>query len=178
MEQLAELQIQTGESGSGWGTGGMVTKISAARIATSAGVRTVITEGRHPESIEKILQGEPLGTQFEPQPRTESARKRWIAHSLVAVGKLYLDHGAVAAISQAGKSLLAAGITAIEGEFHSSEAVQLCDSNGTEIARGLVNYSSTELQKIRGRKSQEIPKILGHAAAETVVHRDNLVLTH
>jgi len=178
MEQLAELQIQTGESGSGWGTGGMVTKISAARIATSAGVRTVITEGRHPESIEKILQGEPLGTQFEPQPRTESARKRWIAHSLVAVGKLYLDHGAVAAISQAGKSLLAAGITAIEGEFHSSEAVQLCDSNGTEIARGLVNYSSIELQKIRGRKSQEIPKILGHAAAETVVHRDNLVLTH
>lgn len=177
MEQLAELQIQTGESGSQWGTGGMVTKIAAARIATSAGVRTVITEGRRPETIEKILQGEPLGTQFEPQPRTESARKRWIAHSLVPVGKLYLDHGAVAAIVQAGKSLLAAGISAIEGEFHSSEAVQLCDSRGTEIARGLVNYSSTELQKIRGCKSEEIPSILGYEGAETVVHRDNLVLT-
>jgi glutamate 5-kinase len=178
MEQLAELQVQTGESGSQWGTGGMVTKITAARIATSAGVRTVITEGRRPESIEKILQGEPLGTQFEPQPRTESARKRWIAHSLVPVGKLYLDNGAVAAIGQGGKSLLAAGITAIEGEFHSSEAVQLCDSSGVEIARGLVNYSSTELQKIRGRKSEEIPTILGYVGAETVVHRDNLVLSN
>jgi glutamate 5-kinase len=178
MEHLAELQIQTGESGSQWGTGGMVTKISAARIATNAGVRTVITEGRYPESIEKILQGEPLGTQFEPQPRTENARKRWIAHSLVPVGKLYLDYGAVAAICQAGKSLLAAGITGIEGEFHSSEAVQLCDGSGVEIARGLVNYSSTELQKIRGRKSEDIPTILGYGGAETVVHRDNLVLSN
>ncbi len=178
MEELDELQVQTGTSGTQWGTGGMVTKITAARIATSAGVRTVITEGRHPESIEKILRGEPLGTQFAPQPRTESARKRWIAYSLVPVGKLYLDNGAVAAISQAGKSLLAAGITAIEGEFHSSEAVQLCNSNGVEVARGLVNYSSTELQKIRGRKSEEIPAILGYAGAETVVHRDNLVLTN
>lgn len=178
MEQLAELQIQTGASGTQWGTGGMVTKIAAARIATTAGVRTVITEGRHPDRIEKILQGEPLGTQFEPQPRTESARKRWIAHSLVPMGKLYLDKGAVTAICQAGKSLLAAGITAIEGEFHPSEAVKLCDTNGAEIARGLVNYSSSELQKIRGRKSEEIPVILGYAGAETVIHRDNLVLTN
>ncbi|HEY9666374.1 MAG TPA: glutamate 5-kinase [Coleofasciculaceae cyanobacterium] len=178
MEQLAELQVQTGESGSQWGTGGMVTKIAAARIATNAGVRTVITEGRRPETIEKILQGEPLGTQFEPQPRSERARKRWIAHTLVPTGKLYLDNGAVAAICQGGKSLLAAGITVIEGEFHSSEAVQLCDSNGVEIARGLVNYSSTELQQIRGRKSEEIPMILGYVGAETIVHRDNLVLTN
>ncbi|HEY9673413.1 MAG TPA: glutamate 5-kinase [Waterburya sp.] len=178
MEHLAELQIQTGESGTQWGTGGMVTKIAAARIATSAGVRTVITEGRRPETIEKILQGEPLGTQFEPQPRTESARKRWIAHSLVPAGKLYLDNGAVRAISQAGKSLLAAGITAVEGEFHPSEAVQLCNSNGAEVARGLVNYSSSELQKIRGHKSEEIPNILGYTGAETVIHRDNLVLTN
>lgn len=178
MEQLAELQVQTGASGSQWGTGGMVTKIAAARIATHAGVRTVITEGRSPEAIEKILQGEPLGTQFEPQPRSERARKRWIAHTLVPTGKLYLDNGAVAAICQGGKSLLAAGITAIEGEFHSSEAVQLCDSNGVEIARGLVNYSSSELQQIRGRKSEEIPTILGYVGAETIVHRDNLVLTN
>jgi glutamate 5-kinase len=178
IEELAELQIQTGESGSQWGTGGMVTKIAAARIATSAGVRTVITEGRYPETIEKILQGEPLGTQFEAQPRTDNARKRWIAHTLVPVGKLYLDTGAVAAISQKGKSLLAAGITGIEGDFRSSEAVQLCDSSGSEIARGLVNYSSTELQQIRGRQSDEIPAILGYSGAETVVHRDNLVLSN
>jgi glutamate 5-kinase len=177
MEELAQLQVQIGESGSQWGTGGMVTKIAAARIATSAGVRTVITKGREPETLESILQGEPLGTQFAPRPRTENARKRWIAHSLIPIGKLYLDQGAVTAICQAGKSLLAAGITGIEGEFNSSEAVQLCDSKGGEIARGLVNYSSSELQKIRGRKSEEIAVILGYGGAETVVHRDNLVLT-
>ncbi|MEQ8466574.1 glutamate 5-kinase [Coleofasciculus sp. E1-EBD-02] len=178
IEELAELQIQTGKAGSQWGTGGMVTKITAARIATSAGVRTVITQGRHPEAIEKILQGEPLGTQFAPQPRTENARKRWIAHSLVPAGKLYLDQGAVKAICQGGKSLLAAGITAIEGNFHASDAVQLCDSHDVEIARGLVNYSSLELQKIRGHKSADIPEILGYGGAETVVHRDNLVLSN
>ena len=177
IEELAELQVQTGESGSQWGTGGMITKIAAARIATSAGVRTAITEGRRPETIEKILHGEPFGTQFEPQPRTDNARKRWIAHSLVPTGKLYLDSGAVAAIVQAGKSLLAAGITSIEGDFRSSDAVQLCDSSGSEIARGLVNYSSTELHQIRGRQSAEIPAILGYPGAETVVHRDNLVLS-
>ncbi|MBW4646773.1 MAG: glutamate 5-kinase [Goleter apudmare HA4340-LM2] len=177
IKELAALQIQTGAQGSQWGTGGMFTKISAARIATAAGVRTVITEGKYPRNIEKILQGEPLGTHFEPQPEPTSARKRWIAYGLVPTGKLYLDMGAIAAISQAGKSLLAAGIKAVEGEFDPQEAVQLCDSNGDEIARGLVNYSSEELQKIRGCHSREIPTILGYAGAETVVHRDNLVLT-
>jgi len=178
IEQLAELEVETGGSGSQWGTGGMVTKITAARIATSAGVRTVITEGRCPETIEKILQGEPLGTQFEPQPRTDNARKRWIAHSLVTAGKLYLDEGALRAICQGGKSLLAAGITAVDGNFPASEAVQLCDGKGTEVARGLVNYGSSELKLIRGRKSEEIPSILGYIGAETVVHRDNLVLSN
>ncbi|MBH8562889.1 glutamate 5-kinase [Nostoc sp. CENA67] len=177
MKELAELGIQTGTQGSQWGTGGMVTKISAARIAIAAGVRTVITEGRFPRNIEKILQGEPLGTHFQPQPEPTSARKRWIAYGLLPAGKLYLDAGAIAAIAQAGKSLLAAGIKAVEGEFETQEAVQLCDSSGNEIARGLVNYSSDELQKIRGCHSREIPTILGYVGAETVVHRDNLVLT-
>jgi len=154
----------------------MVTKIAAARIATAAGVRTVITEGRFPHNIEKILQGEPLGTQFEPQLQPSRARKRWIAHGLIPVGKLHLDEGAVEAISQGGKSLLAAGITAVEGEFYAQEAVQLCDKSGSEIARGLVNYSSAELRQIQGRQSNQIPAILGHPGAETVIHRDNLVL--
>ncbi|MBW4565286.1 MAG: glutamate 5-kinase [Mojavia pulchra JT2-VF2] len=177
IKELAQLQVQTGSQGSQWGTGGMVTKISAARIAIAAGVRTVITQGRFPHNIEKIIQGEKLGTHFEPQPEPTSARKRWIAYGLVPAGKLYLDAGAIAAISQAGKSLLAAGIKVVEGEFDTQEAVQLCDSNGNEIARGLVNYSSNELQKIRGYHSREISTILGYAGAETVVHRDNLVLT-
>ncbi|MBE9208258.1 glutamate 5-kinase [Nostoc sp. LEGE 06077] len=177
IKELAQLQIQTGGQGSQWGTGGMVTKISAARIAIAAGVRTVITQGRFPRNLEKIIQGEPLGTHFEPQPEPTSARKRWIAYGLVPAGKLYLDQGAIAAISQAGKSLLAAGIKIIEGEFDTQAAVQLCDTNGNEIARGLVNYSSDELQKICGRHSREIPEILGYVGTDTVVHRDNLVLT-
>ncbi|MBD2303135.1 MULTISPECIES: glutamate 5-kinase [Nostocales] len=177
IKELAQLQIQTGGQGSQWGTGGMVTKISAARIAIAAGVRTVITQGRFPRNLEKIIQGEPLGTHFEPQPEPTSARKRWIAYGLVPTGKLYLDQGAIAAISQAGKSLLAAGIKTLEGEFDTQDAVQLCDTNGNEIARGLVNYSSDELQKICGRHSREIPEILGYVGADTVVHRDNLVLT-
>lgn len=177
IKELEQLQVQTGTQGSRWGTGGMVTKISAARIATAAGVHTVITEGKYPQNIEKILQGEPIGTHFIPQPEPASARKRWIAYGLVPSGRLYLDEGAVLAISQAGKSLLAAGVTAVEGEFDSQDAVQLCDKNGKEVARGLVNYSSVELEKIRGRHSSEIPLILGYEGAETVVHRDNLVLT-
>jgi glutamate 5-kinase len=176
MEQLAAFQVQTGDSKSGWGTGGMVTKIEAAKIATASGVRTVITQGRFPGNIEKILQGEAIGTQFEPQPRSVSAWKHWIANVLIPAGKLYLDAGAVKAISQAGKSLLAAGITEIEGEFQSEDAVQLCNSEGREIARGLVNYSSFELRKIQGCHSEKIAEILGYAGAETVLHRDNLVM--
>lgn len=177
MKELAELQIQTGGQGSQWGTGGMVTKISAARIAIAAGVRTVITQGRFPHNIEKNINGELIGTHFAPQPEPTSARKRWIAYGLVPAGKLYLDDGAITAISQAGKSLLAAGIKTVEGEFEHQEAVQICDINGNEIARGLVNYNSEELQKIRGCHSRDIEGILGYAGAETVIHRDNLVLT-
>jgi glutamate 5-kinase len=176
IEELNKLQLQTGTQGSKWGTGGMVTKISAARIATTAGVRTVITQGKYPKNIEKILQGELIGTHFTPQLEPTSARKRWIAYGLVPAGKLYLDAGAIAAISQGGKSLLAAGIKIVEGQFDTQEAVQLCDSQGNEIARGLVNYSSDELQKIRGCHSREISTILGYVGVETVVHRDNLVL--
>ncbi len=176
MEELTKLQVNTDSSGSQWGTGGMSTKISAARIATAAGVKTVITEGKQPSNIQKIIQGESIGTQFEPQPEPTSARKRWIAYGLVPEGKLYLDAGAVVAISGGGKSLLAAGITGVEGEFNPNVAVQLCDGDDKEIARGLVNYSSSELGEIRGRRSSEIPVILGYQGAETVVHRDNLVL--
>ncbi|MEP0917568.1 glutamate 5-kinase [Leptolyngbya sp. DQ-M1] len=175
IDELA--QVQTGSSGTQWGTGGMVTKIEAARIATGAGVRTVITQGRSPQNLLKILSGELIGTQFEPQPRPFNARQRWIAHGLVPVGQLYLDEGAVKAIRTSGRSLLAAGIIQVEGEFDSQNAVKICDRSGVEIARGIVNYNSDELEKIRGRQSDEVAKILGYEGEETVVHRDNLVLS-
>lgn len=177
MDQLAEMGIEVGDRGSDFGTGGMVTKMAAARIATTAGVRMVITDGQSPQNILKILQGDSLGTQFNPQPRPANARKRWIAHGLIAHGKVYLDPGAVDAICHGGKSLLAAGVTDVEGSFQANDAVQVCDRAGIEIARGIVNYSNVELAKIQGQKSTKIPDILGYEGAETVIHRDNLVLS-
>jgi glutamate 5-kinase len=174
---IDELAAEVGDRGSNWGTGGMITKIEAARIATAAGIRTVIMEGRSPQNIAKILQGEAIGTLFEPQVGSINARQRWIAHGMIPVGKIYLDAGAVRALQQAGKSLLAAGITEVTGVFQIHDAVQLCNGAGQEIARGIVNYSSTELQKIRGAQSEEIAKILGYVGEETIVHRDNLVLS-
>ena len=174
--QFDRLQVEAGAKGSAWGTGGMVTKLSAARIATGSGVRTVITQGSQPQNLLKILHGELIGTQFEPQSRTDNARKRWIAYGLVPMGKLYLDRGAVAAICQGGKSLLAAGIARVEGNFSASDAVQLCNLQGQEIARGIVNYNSTEIEQIKGHHSEEIPAILGYSGAETAIHRNNLVI--
>ncbi len=180
VERLADLealQVKVGDRGSQWGTGGMMTKIEAARIATTAGVRTVITEGRHPENLLKILSGEALGTQFTPQVPPSNARKRWIAHGVLPMGRLYLDEGAVRAITQGGKSLLAAGIVEMEGEFERQDAVQVCDRTGQEIGRGLVNYNHRDLAKIQGHHSDEIATLLGYQGAETVIHRDNLVLS-
>jgi glutamate 5-kinase len=178
VDNIADLEnVQVGDRGSSWGTGGMITKIEAAKIATAAGIRTVITEGRSPQNIGRILEGDRLGTVFEPQPGGINARKRWIAHGRVPTGKLYVDAGAVQAVRQQGKSLLAAGITAVSGEFQNRDAVQICDAAGLEIARGIVNYGSVELQKIQGVQSERIAEILGYVGEETVVHRDNLVLS-
>jgi glutamate 5-kinase len=176
MDDLAALQVQAGDRGSRWGTGGMATKIAAAAIATDAGVRTVITRGSQPDNVRHILAGADLGTQFLPHPTPINARKHWIAHTLIPSGTLVLDAGAVAAIVDQGKSLLAAGIIQVDGSFEGQDPVRLCTEAGQEIARGLVNYSSSELQQIQGHRSEEIPDILGYAGAETIVHRDNLAL--
>lgn len=176
VNNLEDLHITVGDQGSAWGTGGMVTKLEAARIATQAGIRMAITDGQQPDNILKILQGEPLGTQFSPQANPSNARKRWIAHSVVPSGRLYLDKGAVLAITQAGKSLLPAGVIDVEGDFQRQDAVVLCDRKGQEVARGLVNYTPDELRQIQGRRSTDIADILGYEGSDTVVHRDNLVL--
>lgn len=174
--EIAQLQIKAGSSGSQWGTGGMATKLTAARLATSAGVRVAITQGKQPQNIDRILQGEAIGTQFPAGARSDNARKRWIAYGLLPLGTLYLDGGAVSAIAEGGKSLLAAGIVGVEGEFAATDAVQLWDAQGREVARGLVNYSSGEIERIKGQQSQDIPQLLGYRGAETVIHRDNLVI--
>ena len=173
---IDQLEANVGSAGSSWGTGGMTTKIEAARIATAAGTHTVITQGQTPENVVKIVQGEPIGTLFEAQTQP-TARKRWIAGNLIPSGRLYLDAGAAKAIRSAGKSLLPAGITEVEGEFIAQDAVLLCDESGQEIARGLVNYSDEDLRKICGHRSADIAGLLGYSGAETVIHRDNMVLS-
>jgi glutamate 5-kinase len=177
VENIDQLQADVASAGTAWGTGGMITKIEAARIATAAGVRTVIANGRNAANILQVLAGQGVSTIFAPQPRPFNARQRWIAHGLVPTGLLYLDDGAVRALREGGKSLLPAGILHLEGQFDRQDAVKLCDRQGQEIARGLVNYSRTELQQIRGQKTEAIATILGYAGSETIVHRDNLVLS-
>jgi glutamate 5-kinase len=177
MEDLVQMEVKTGDRGSQWGTGGMVTKIEAAKIATSAGVRTVICHSATPERIVEILAGATLGTQFMPQLRADRARKRWIAHGLVSTGKIYVDEGAVTAIVSGGKSLLPAGIVKVEGKFEAMDAAIVCDRDGKEIARGIVNYTSEELDRISGHQSDRIADLLGYITEETAIHRDNLVIS-
>jgi len=176
LADLTALKAVAGGQGSQWGTGGMLTKLEAAQIATTAGIRTVITDGRQPGNIAKILAGEAIGTQFAPHPNPSQARKHWIATGPAPSGRLYLDAGAVQAIISAGKSLLAAGITHVEGSFQPQDTVVLCTPDQQEVARGIVNYSDQDLRQILGRQSHEIPKILGYGSA-TVVHRDNLAIS-
>lgn len=176
LDTLKALKGAAGGQGSVWGTGGMVTKLEAAQIATTAGVRTVITNGKQPGNLLRVLQGEAVGTQIVPQPKPSRGRKRWIAASLPPTGRLRVDEGAAKAILRRGKSLLAAGIIEVSGEFQPQEAVQLCTPDGEEIARGIVNYSDQDLKRIIGRHSDDIPAILGYVGADTVIHRDNLVV--
>ena len=172
----AELDQLAGDKGSSWGTGGMVTKLEAARIATAGGITMVITDGGIPQNLPKILAGEAIGTKFLPQKDPMNSRQLWIAYGLVPQGKLLLDKGAVKAIQAQGKSLLPAGIQAVEGNFKAQSLVDLCDLKGKEFARGLVNYSSHDLSKLLGQKSGRIPEILGYEGEAEAVHRDNLVL--
>lgn len=174
-EELGELQIGA-SAGSAWGTGGMATKLAAARIASASGVTTVITQGKTPANIPEILNGAALGTQFLPQLHFGNARKRWIAFGLLPAGKLWIDDGAARALRQGGRSLLAVGVQRVEGDFGADEAVQICDAQGREIARGLVNYNSQELRLLLGRRSEEFAALLGYEGDSAVVHRDNLTL--
>lgn len=174
--EFEQLEVNVGNSGSGWGTGGMITKLRAAKIASSAGVTTVITNGKTPSNIIKIIDGDAIGTKFVAQPKAENARKRWIANGLVSSGKIYLDDGAVKALCLQGKSLLAAGITDIEGNFNQSDAVDILNTQGQIIGKGIVNYNYEDLGRVKGQKSANIAQILGYETPETVIHRDNLVI--
>ena len=160
----------------GLSKGGMASKLEAARIVTMAGENVIIAGGRYPGILRQVLAGEEVGTLFLAQGKSVSPWKRWIGFSARPRGRLLLDAGAVLAVAEQGRSLLAVGIVASEGEFGKGDAVALCDERGREIARGLTNYAAADVRRIQGLASSRIAQVLGHRPYEEVVHRDNLAL--
>jgi len=161
---------------SGVSKGGMFSKLQAARIVSSAGEAVIIASGKQPSVLRDIMAGKPVGTLFLPQGKSASPWKRWLRFSTQPRGQILLDPGACKAIAHDGGSLLAVGITATKGEFAKGDVVSLCDTSGAEFARGLTNYESCDIERIKGLKSDRIAKILGHCPYEEVVHRDNLAV--
>ena len=158
------------------GTGGMASKLDAVKMVTEAGEAAVIANGRRPKVLLEILDGKKVGTLFVPTPSKMTSRKRWIAFTARARGRLVVDDGAAAALRDKGKSLLASGIAEVGGRFKAGDPVAIVDASGNEIARGLSNYDSSAVETIRGHKSSEFRKLLGEKPYDEVVHRDNLVL--
>jgi glutamate 5-kinase len=167
--------ITVGRAGSGVGTGGMVTKLDAARIATVSGIATMLASA---EQAAAALAGEDVGTWFAPRAPRGRSRLLWLAHAATAQGRLVLDAGAVEAVVRRRMSLLPAGVLQVNGRFEAGDPVDLCDENGLARARGLVNYSSGELPGLLGRSTRELARTLGPGYDRELVHRDDLVLLH
>jgi glutamate 5-kinase len=167
--------VSLGRSSSRVGTGGMVTKVEAAGIATTAGIATLLTGV---DRLEQALAGADVGTWFAPTGSRRASRLLWLAHATRPRGRLRLDAGAVAAVVERRLSLLPAGVVGVDGDFAAGDPVDLCDEKGHAVARGLVNYGSTELPGLLGRSTRELARELGPAYEREVVHRDDLVLLH
>ena len=157
-------------------TGGMTSKLNAARIAISAGENVIIASGKQERVLQRIVASEDVGTLFLAEGPAVDSRKRWIGWSAQPAGKVSLDEGACRAIVEKGRSLLAIGIAGLQGDFVKGDVVALCNDAGKEIARGLTNYSSAELNTIAGHSTERIAELLGHCPYDEVIHRNNLVL--
>ena len=175
-EITPEIEKKAGGAGSVVGTGGMYSKILAAKRAVSHGITVHIINGRKEGLLTSLMKGKHCGTLFKPGKEKLSSRKGWIAYGSRSKGNLTIDEGAEKALIKGGKSLLPSGIVAVEGNFDTGDAVYCIDMKGNRIAKGLSNYSSTEIEKIKGRKTSEIEKILGYKYSDEAIHRDNLVL--
>ncbi|MBK1723400.1 glutamate 5-kinase [Thiocystis violacea] len=171
-----QLDVVAGGSVTGLGTGGMVTKVRAARLAARSGAPTIIAPGRGEQVLTRIGQGAAVGTLLIPFQGAQAARKQWLAGHLQARGRLILDPGAVKALREKGTSLLAVGVKEVRGRFHRGEVVACFDEEGREVARGLVNYDADAAERIKGRPSASFESILGYLDDEELIHRDNLVL--
>ncbi|REJ86495.1 MAG: glutamate 5-kinase [Planctomycetota bacterium] len=159
------------------GMGGMRSKLEAVSMATSVGESVIIANGTDAAILDRIIAGEEVGTLFLARDITVPAWKRWIGYTIEPKGRFHLDDGAVRAIKGQGRSLLAAGMTRVEGRFEVGEVVALIDPHGREFARGLTNYNAADASSIAGKRTSEIKAVLGDVPYEEVVHRDNLVVT-
>ena len=176
-EITPEIEASAGGVGSSRGTGGMATKIQAAKAATNSGIQLVIASGTEKNAIPRILQGEEIGTLFVSRENRLQFRKRWLAFGAKIQGSIVVDDGCAKAIRKAGGcSILPAGIYQVVGDFQSGSTVSVIDKEGHELARGLVHYTAAELEKIKGCKSGDIEGILGHKNFDEVIHRDDLVI--
>ena len=171
------LEAMAGGVGSSIGSGGMITKILAAKRAAGSGASTVIAWGREPDALIRLCKGEPIGTLLVAQTQKQQARKQWMADHLQLRGAVTVDPGAASKLLAEGKSLLAIGMTQVEGDFSRGDVIAIRDVNGLEIARGLANYASAEARLICRKPSSEFESLLGYVAESEFVHRDNLILS-
>ena len=158
------------------GTGGMITKIEAAKLATASGITVIIADGRAPDIILRLASGEAIGTCFMPTASKMESRKRWMLSGLSTKGKLVVDSGAALALRKQNRSLLAAGIKLVEGKFQRGDIVNIFDTEGSRLGCGITNYSSDDISLIKGAHSTKIATLLGYDYGSEVVHRNNLVV--
>jgi glutamate 5-kinase len=170
------LEAMAGGAGSDIGSGGMLTKVLAAKRAARSGAHTVIASGREPDVLWRLSQGEGIGSQLIAPTATLQARKQWLADHLQVRGKLFLDEGAARALESGGKSLLPIGVQDVQGDFERGEVVSCVSPSGREIARGLVNYNAIEARRILRTSTGDIEARLGYIDTPELIHRDNLVV--
>ncbi|MCL6635483.1 MAG: glutamate 5-kinase [Peptococcaceae bacterium] len=175
-EITPEVEALAGGAGSKLGTGGMATKLQAARIAMHSGVVTVIARAGDKDIVRRIVAGEEAGTVFWPSANKLENKKRWIAYGSAVCGRIFIDEGAARALSRQGRSLLPSGVTGVEGVFEMGNTVSIVGPDGREMGRGIVYYSSEEIDRIKGAQTSDIARILGYKDYDEVVHRNNLVL--
>ena len=171
------LEAMAGGAGSSLGRGGMITKILAAKRAAGSGASTVIAWGREPDALLRLARGEAIGTLLVAQTPKQQARKQWMADHLQLLGAVEVDAGAALKLQAEGKSLLAIGMTCVEGDFSRGDVIAIRDEAGVEIGRGLANYASAEARLLCRKASNEFEALLGYTAEPEMIHRDNLILT-
>ncbi len=171
------LESMAGGSGSDIGTGGMLTKVLAAKRAANSGGHTIIASGREPDVLLRLASGERIGSELRAILPIRSARQRWMVNHLRLRGRITLDQGAVRAVTLEHKSLLPIGVIGVEGEFERGDVVACVDEHGVECGRGLINYAASDARRIMGKPSHQIPAILGTMSDQELIHRNNMVVT-